>query len=279
MTERSETVPATLAGDEQSAVPTPGIPLLVGVLQSLVGPSTVLYVPVAEAASAIAAGETIDPDIPELTIAALEESVRAWLAAGSNPFGHEAVTIVPGRQLFMAESLTSSGDRVGAVAVARRGEAATSWSDGEITTIRKFAGLCGSSIVVAGTEPRAPSRRRLDDLVTRVAVELMPVSAASLDDALVWTLQTLGDFFAVDTSYLRRNDFDRGTSVLVAEWPPRENVPDPDPLGEVPFDADPVFAAIRDLKEPFVMRPATSPDAYQERVQQGSGIDQVSMAM
>jgi diguanylate cyclase (GGDEF)-like protein len=83
----------------------------------------------------------------------------------------------------------------------------------------------------------------------------------------------------VDTSYLRRNDFDRGMSVLVAEWPARQDIPDPDPLGEVSFDADPVFAATRDLKEPFVMRPAGSPDAYQERVQQASGIDQVSMAM
>ena len=47
----------------------------------------------------------------------------------------------------------------------------------------------------------------------------------------------------------------------------------------VSFDADPVFAAIRDLKEPFVIRPATSPDGYQSRVEEGSGIPQVSMAM
>ena len=59
----------------------------------------------------------------------------------------------------------------------------------------------------------------------------------------------------------------------------RQDIPDPDPLGEVSFDADPVFAAARDLKEPFVIRPASSPDAYQERVQKASGIDQVSMAM
>jgi diguanylate cyclase (GGDEF)-like protein len=107
----------------------------------------------------------------------------------------------------------------------------------------------------------------------------MPVTAASLDGSLEWTLRALIEFFAVDTSYLRRNDFGRGMSVLVAEWPPRPDIPDPDPLGEVPFDADPVFAATRDLKEPFVVRPSSSPDGYQERVQQASGIAQISMAM
>jgi diguanylate cyclase (GGDEF)-like protein len=73
----------------------------------------------------------------------------------------------------------------------------------------------------------------------------------------------------------------RRSSGCCNRWsaPARQDIPDPDPLGEVSFDADPVFGATRDLKEPFVIRPAGSPDAYQERVQQGSGIDQVSMAM
>ena len=77
-----------------------------------------------------------------------------------------------------------------------------------------------------------------------------------------YRLRVLSDFFEVDTSFLRRNDFDRKMTVLAAEWPPRENVPDPDPLGEVPLGADPVFDATFDLKQPFVMRPAGSPDAY-----------------
>lgn len=46
---------------------------------------------------------------------------------------------------------------------------------------------------LAADEP-TPGMPRLDDLVTRVAVELMPVTAASLDDALAWTLRTLTDF-------------------------------------------------------------------------------------
>jgi len=276
MSDHSGTAPrATLAADEL----TPGIPLLVGVLRSLLGPSMVVFVRADETGPAVAACHSDDPGVPELLVAALEERVRAWLAGLRVPVGYEAVTVAPGWQLLMAEARTSLGERAGAVAVARRGQTATSWSDSEISVIRKFADLCGSSVGNRGTEPPAPLQRRLDDLVTRVAVELMPVTAASLNDSLEWTLRALIDFFAVDTSYLRRNDFDRGMSVLVAEWPARLDIPDSDPLGEVSFDADPVFAATRDLKEPFVMRPASSPDAYQERVQQGSGIDQVSMAM
>jgi len=68
-------------------------------------------------------------------------------------------------------------------------------------------------------------------------------------------------------------------SVLVAEWPPRLNIPDPDPLGEVPFGSDPIFDGTRDLKEPFTVRPTNTSDAYQERVEEGSGIGEVSVAV
>ena len=128
--------------------------------------------------------------------------------------------------------------------------------------------------------PPDGAQRRLDELVTRVAVSFMPVSTTTLQTTLVQTLQELTEFFGVDTSFLRRNDLDRAVTVLVAEWPARQNVPDPDPLGVVPFGADPVFDATRELKEPFFMRPTVDgSDAYQERVEQGSGVSQVSMAM
>ena len=135
-----------------------------------------------------------------------------------------------------------------------------------------------------GTPPPHPSSSaasplRLDELVTRIAVAFMPVSASTLQVTLEKTLQELTAFFGVDTSFLRHNSFERDATVLVAEWPIRENVPDPDPLGEVPFGVDPVFDATRDLREPFFMRPAVGSDAYQERVEQGSGVSGVSMAM
>jgi diguanylate cyclase (GGDEF)-like protein len=119
----------------------------------------------------------------------------------------------------------------------------------------------------------------LDAVVTRIAVRLMSASSASLGESLDWALRLLNEFFEVDTSFVRRTDFTREMSVLVAEWPPRSNVPDPDPLGEVLYGADPIFDAVRDLKEPFVMRPSGSPDAYQDRVEQGAGVSGVSMAM
>ena len=48
----------------------------------------------------------------------------------------------------------------------------------------------------------------------------------------------------------------------------------------VPFDgSDPVFAAVRDLREPLIARPGDSQDDYQERVRQGAGIPEVSLAV
>ena len=119
----------------------------------------------------------------------------------------------------------------------------------------------------------------LDALVTQLAGEFMAATAATLQDTLERALQIMATFFDVDTSYLRRNDFDRGLSVLVTEWPHRQDVPDPDPLAEVRFDADPVFAAIRNLAEPFVLQPELQAGSYQQRVEEASGVGQVSMAM
>jgi diguanylate cyclase (GGDEF)-like protein len=128
-------------------------------------------------------------------------------------------------------------------------------------------------------EQTAPLQSRLDALFTRIAVELMSTDATSLHESLDSTLRALTDFFGVDASFLRRNDFGRGLSVMVAEWPPRLNVPDPDPLGEVAFAADPLFAATTDLKEPVVLQPQDSPDAYRDRVERGAGGSGVSIAI
>jgi diguanylate cyclase (GGDEF)-like protein len=125
----------------------------------------------------------------------------------------------------------------------------------------------------------APSQSGLDALVTRIAVEVMSVTTNSLHDSLEWMLRVLNEYFAVDTSFLRHNDFDRDMTVLVAEWPRRENVPDPDPLGEVAFGIDPAFDLTTNLKEPLVIRPGDAPDGYQDRVEQGSGVSGVSVAM
>jgi diguanylate cyclase (GGDEF)-like protein len=127
--------------------------------------------------------------------------------------------------------------------------------------------------------PPEATQPGLDELVARVAVELMSVTADSVNTSFASILRVLNEYFNIDTSFLRRNDRERGMSVLVAEWPQRQNVPDPDPLGEVPFGQDPTFDATRDLTQPYLMRPTSASKEYRERVREGSGIAEVSLAM
>jgi diguanylate cyclase (GGDEF)-like protein len=113
----------------------------------------------------------------------------------------------------------------------------------------------------------------LDELVTKTATDLMAVTAATLPGASQDLLRHLVDYFDVDLSFLRRNDAARGTTTLVAEWPQRPDIPDPDPLGVVYFaDADPVFAATEHLSSVMITRPDGADEEYQERVREASGI-------
>ena len=96
----------------------------------------------------------------------------------------------------------------------------------------------------------------LDDLVTEAAAELMAATAANHAAISERVIADLVSHFHVDFGFLRHNDHTIHATVLVAEWPRRENVPDPDPLRVVYFaDADPVFAMAENLKEPGVLRP------------------------
>ena len=130
----------------------------------------------------------------------------------------------------------------------------------------------------ARAETAAECQLRLNEFETRVAMRLMASSRGTLTEVTVWLLQNLASVFEADVVMLRRNDQERGVSVLVDEWPRREHVPDPDPLGVVPFDSDRVFEAFRDLSEPLLTRAGESPDKYRERVQQAWGMAEVSMA-
>ena len=119
----------------------------------------------------------------------------------------------------------------------------------------------------------------LDLVVTAVATQLMAVDAATSVEV---TRQVLGDLvahFNVDVSFLRHNDHNIHATRLVAEWPPRPDVPDPDPLAVVYFaEADPVFALAERLKEPAVFRPEPATDDYQRRIQETRHIPATSMA-
>ena len=96
------------------------------------------------------------------------------------------------------------------------------------------------------------------------------MAADSSNSTKVYTdvLEILVNYFEVDVSFLRRNDHEIGASILVAEWPLRPEIPDPDPLRVVYFaEADPVFAETEHRKTPLIVRPDPEPDDYQRRIE------------
>ena len=119
----------------------------------------------------------------------------------------------------------------------------------------------------------------LDDLVTAAAAELMAATAGNSAAISQRVLADLVSHLGVDVGFLRHNDHAIHATVLIAEWPVPENVPDPDPIGVVYFaDADSVFAMAENLKEPFVVRPEPANDDYQRLVEEGRAIPQNSIA-
>lgn len=122
-------------------------------------------------------------------------------------------------------------------------------------------------------------RRTLDSLVTQVASELMGVDATTMVAASERVLAQLVEHFDVDFSYLRHTDREQRATVLIAEWPHRGEVPDPDPLRVVQFEtADSVFRALEHATEPLIVRPDVHSADYQETIRRSSGIPAVAMA-
>ncbi|MBX7450355.1 EAL domain-containing protein [Mycolicibacterium sp. 3033] len=119
----------------------------------------------------------------------------------------------------------------------------------------------------------------LDLVVTSVATQLMGATSATAKEVCQNVLADLVAYFGVDVSFLRRNDHTIRASVLVAEWPVRPGIPDPDPLAVVYFtDADPVFAMAEHQKEPVVFRPEPATDDYQRTINEGRQVAATSMA-
>jgi len=120
---------------------------------------------------------------------------------------------------------------------------------------------------------------RLDQIVTAVANQLIAADASTAVDVSRRVLGYLVEQLGVDVSFLRCNDHDIDATKLVAEWPPRHDIPDPDPLAVIYFaDADPVFAMCQHAKEPLVVRPEPASDDYQRRIQEGRHIMATSLA-
>jgi diguanylate cyclase (GGDEF)-like protein len=171
------------------------------------------------------------------------------------------------------------GAVIGALVVARQGRA---WSSRERALAKAFGGLLSHTVTLASRESALLDQRRLDELVGQVAERLMSASSRTRQDVLTWTTRVLAEFLDADVAFLRRNDHQRGLSVLEAEWPPRE-ITGTDPLGEVPFDVDPVFAATKNLRGPFFLtgeeeKEEDAHNDYLDRVEKGSGVQLVGGA-
>ncbi len=160
------------------------------------------------------------------------------------------------------------GAVVGALVVARHGR---TWSAREKSLTRAFGSLLSHVATLATREGVLLHQRRLDELVSQVAVRLMSASSETRQEVLNWTTRVLAEFLGADVAFLRRNDLARGLSILDAEWPVREDIPEPDPLGEVAFDSDPIFMATRDLRGPYFPGESDAPEEYWDRVEKGSG--------
>ena len=120
----------------------------------------------------------------------------------------------------------------------------------------------------------------LDLVVTAVATQLMAADTNAAAELSQRILRDLVRVFDVDASFLRHNDHAQRVTKLVAEWPTRDNVPDPDPLGDVSFEnADPVFAMLECFDESIVIRPDPITDEYGERIDRAKGIPVISMAV
>ena len=119
----------------------------------------------------------------------------------------------------------------------------------------------------------------LDDLVTGAAAKLMAATASNHVSISERVLQDLASHFSVDFAALRHTDHKIRATVLVASWPPRSNVPDPDPIGVVYFaEADSVFALIESYTDPYILRPDPSNSDYQHSIEEGTGVPQTSLA-
>jgi diguanylate cyclase (GGDEF)-like protein len=101
------------------------------------------------------------------------------------------------------------------------------------------------------------------NLVAAVAERLMEATASTAAPVSKQVLAQLVEHYNADASFLRHNDHGLRASVLVAEWPPRPDVPARDPLAVIHFTgADPVLAVGEHGKKPVVIAPKQMERAY-----------------
>ena len=198
----------------------------------------------------------------------ISERVRGQLIGDVTPGPFSSVVHGVEWGVLVEPLVVEGGDVVGTLVVARHGR---TWSARERSLVKAFGSLLGTVATLATREGRLLHQRRLDELVAQVAERLMSASATNRQETLDWVTKVLAAFLGADVAFIRRNDLGRGLSILESEWPYRDK-PDPDPLGEVSFDADPVFMATRDMKAPYLTGLADITDDYRDRSREASGV-------
>jgi diguanylate cyclase (GGDEF)-like protein len=119
----------------------------------------------------------------------------------------------------------------------------------------------------------------LDELVTGAASALMGATATNAAAVSERVLHNLADHLGIDFAALRHTDHAIRATILIASWPPRWDVPDPDPIGIVYFaEADSVFALIESYTAPYVLRPEPANSDYQRGIEESTGVPQTSLA-
>lgn len=202
-----------------------------------------------------------------IALGAVRESVQGWLTTGSKSSSFSCS--VDGVEWgVLAEPIrVDTNTTVGALVVSRQGRA---WSKRERSLVKTFADLLSHVTSLNVREGKLRRQQRLDELVSNVAVKLMSGTAQNRSQVLDWTASELAQFLGSDVAFIRRHDHERGLSIFESSWPVREDVPDPDPLGEVPFDADPIFEALWNLKEPYLTGVQDATEEFVDRVERAT---------
>ncbi len=217
-------------------------------------------------------GFELDPLVSaksQLAFDKISERVRGQLV-GDTPLGSFS-SVVQGIEwgILVDPIKVQAGDIVGALVVARHGR---TWSARERSLTRAFGSLLSHVATLATREGLLLHQRRLDELVAQVAERLMSTSAENRQETLDWVCQMLAEFLVADVAFIRRNDLNRELSILEAEYPIRLDKPDPDPLGEVAFDVDPLFMATRDMRVPYLTGGEDVTDEYKDRAKDAAGV-------
>jgi diguanylate cyclase (GGDEF)-like protein len=215
-------------------------------------------------------GFELDPLVgkdSETAFERISERVRVQLS-GEAPMGSFSTIVLGVEWGVLVNPITlENGDIVGALVVARHGR---TWSARERSLTNAFGSLLSHVATLATREGLLLHQRRLDELVAQVAEKLMSASAETRQEVLDWVCLVLAEFLGADVAFIRRNELKRGLTILEAEWPIREDKPDPDPLGEVSFDADPIWMAMRDLRSPYLTGGEDVTEDYLERTKEGN---------